>query len=158
MKYSKIIILIICLVYMVGCKEKGDMPYFSIRLKDSTSIITSDQIPTGRPVMFIYFDPDCDDCQQQTAEMLANINKFKNIRLYFITVSDLDRMKVFYKYYHLSDYPDVILGQDFNFSLLKNYQLPTTPCVLIYNKHKALRAILKGYFPVKKIIEQVNSI
>jgi len=158
MKLLKISEVFICLWCMSSCIDRGDMPSFAIRLRDSTTILTSDKIPTGQPVMLIFFDPDCEHCQKETEELLNNINVLRNVQIYFITVEAFDRMKVFHKYYHLANYPNIIVGRDFNFELLKKNDLPTTPCTLLYNKHKKLKAIWKGYFPIKKIVEEVNNL
>lgn len=143
-----------------ACRHKHtpDMPLFEILLKDSTTVVTSSQIPSGKPIILIFFSPDCSDCQEETKSLLKNITYFKNVLIYFITDDPLDRMKVFNSYYKLTQYPNITVGRDYNFDLTRNFKIKRTPYIFIYDKYKTLRIMSPGSMEVDKIKTEIDNI
>ena len=134
------------------------MPSIDLLLLDSTTILNSNNIPTGKPISLVYFSPDCEHCQEETKGILENIKKLKDVQFYFVTIDSFDRMKVFNKYFKLKNYPNITVGKDINFSMLRNFEIPTTPFTLLYDKHKNLRVMIKGIIPTNQLIDQINKL
>jgi len=157
---NKILLAFIYCVFSFGCREKvtPDMPPFDLLLPDSTTILNSNQIPIGKPIMLFYFSPDCEHCQQETEILLKNISSLKDVRMYFITDDPFDRMKVFNEYYRLVNYSNIIIGRDYNFGIYRYFKMPITPFIVLYNTNKESRVLLKGPFPASRIIEEVHKL
>ena len=132
--------------------RKGDIPYFDLLLKDSTTLFSTAQIPTGKAIVLIYFSPDCEHCQEQTKNILQKIDSLQNVNFYFITTDPLDRLKMFDKYYKLYNYKNITIGRDIHFSFLKYYKPPGTPYLIVFNHHKNLRAVFDGEIKVSQLI------
>jgi hypothetical protein len=90
--------------------------------------------------------------------ILKNINSFKNVRIYLITEDPLDRMKVFYTHYKLASFDNITVGQDYNFDMLKHFEIPTTPFIVLYDQHRKAKAIIKGPIAIERIIDQISKL
>lgn len=94
--------------------------------------------------MLVYFETDCEYCQQETKDIIDHIDALRDIRFYFVSVSTLDDIKFYRKYYHLENYTNIEIGRDTGFYLLKHYTIRKTPYMMLYNKDKVLKAVLAG--------------
>lgn len=161
MWYSKILIALYITCWMhnsCGSSHQSNMPSFNLLLADSSTIIKSDNIPYGQPIMLLFFSPDCEHCQAETKNLLGNMDALENIRIYFITVDPLEKMRVFNKYYKLSMYRNIVVGRDYNFTMFKNFDIPTTPVIVLFNKYKQERVIIKGPCEIKWLLEKINQL
>ena len=52
------------------------VPSFKITLSNN-KVFNAADLPKGKPVVLIYFDPDCDHCQKLMTELFKKINNFK---------------------------------------------------------------------------------
>jgi thiol-disulfide isomerase/thioredoxin len=151
---------VLILVFFDACfsdnMEHSDLPSFNLLLTDSTTIFNSSKIPEGKPIILLYFNPDCEHCQKETKDILDHIELFKNIQFYFVTNDQFDRLKLFESYYQLRKYPNIMLGRDYQFQFLKYYKNVVTPYLAIYDKRKQLRVVFGGGTNSKRIVEAVQ--
>lgn len=120
------------------------MPAFDLLLVDGSTSVPSKAIPNGVPAILVFFSPDCEHCQHETADLLAKMDSFQEVRFYFVTDDPMERLKVFQQYYHLSRYRNVVLAQDHRYSFFNLLKPTGTPCTFIYDRQKRLRAVFNG--------------
>jgi len=150
------IILTLTLTSCFSTNRKGDVPPFDLLLPDSTTVFNTSQIPRGKPVVLIYFSPDCEHCQQQTQDILNKIDSLNEVNFYFITNDPFDRLKIFNKYYKLYKYKNIMLGRDINFSFIKYFKPTGTPYLIVYNQRKVLRAVFGQETKATRLIQFMN--
>lgn len=159
MKYVLIGISFILLGSCAFVTDKSDIPSFNLLQIDSTTIFNTKNIKAGKPIVLIYFSPDCEHCQEETAGILKSMDSLKNVQFYFITEDPLERLKVFYKYYHIDRYSNIFLGQDYQPFFRKNLnQKGITPYLLIYNHNRKLKAVYPGGTVVHNLIKTIQDI
>ena len=56
------------------------IPLFRLLKVDSIHYVTKDDIKRNRKVLMIFFSPDCEHCKHQTRDILADFDKFKDVR------------------------------------------------------------------------------
>jgi cytochrome oxidase Cu insertion factor (SCO1/SenC/PrrC family) len=155
-------ILLIAIVCFVSCKvkdkEEGDIPNFNIQLLDSTTLFNTNKIPNGQPIAFIFFSPDCDHCEEQTKNLIKNIDSLKSVRFYFVSIDPFDRIKAYDNHYKLGNYPNIVLGRDYKNFFSKYFEINTSPVTVLFDKHKKLDIIFKGEVTASMIIKEINSI
>lgn len=139
-----------------GASKTGDMPDFNILLDDSTTILNTQSIPSGQPIILLFFSPDCEHCQEETKALIKEYDAVKNYKIYFITIEPFRDMRYFKEYFHLGNYSNITVGRDYTFAMPKYYQLNTTPFMVIYNKEKRLQVIVKGTPTVEEIVKLVK--
>ncbi|MEB0248651.1 thioredoxin domain-containing protein, partial [Mucilaginibacter sp. 5B2] len=108
-------------------------PYKILTTKDQN--LTPADLVKNKPVMIIYFAPDCPHCQKLVNDMKPSMAKFKNIQVVMITFTDIRMVKTFENDYGLKAYPNFILGTEgYTYTVQRFYKLQHTPFVAIYGK------------------------
>jgi len=158
----KKILIISCMSLLGRCTyhSKGgeSFPSFNILLADSTTRLNTDTIKEGSPIVLLYFSPDCEHCQKETEQILHHMDSLKEARFYFVTNDPFDRLRTFKGYYKLDRFPNVTLGRDEDFFLLRHFKGAYPPYLVLYDRQKRQRAAYQGDTPVDTIISFVNNL
>ena len=139
---KKLIFLLFMVMVGFACTQAQTMPttippYKILTTKDQN--LTSANLEKNKPVMIIYFAPDCPHCQKLIKDMKPSMGKFKNIQVIMITFTDIRMLKTFENDYGLKAYPNFILGTEgYTYTVQRFYQLKHTPFVAIYDKNGKL--------------------
>lgn len=115
------------------------LPSFDLFLADSTTHFNTGNIPSGKPVIVIGFQPWCTHCQAETRDIIQHIEMFKDIRIYYVTNYPYSQMKIFYDYFKLFQYPNIIMGQDSTNTFLRYFHAPGVPYIAIFDAKKRLK-------------------
>ena len=125
-------------------KKTTKMPYFSVLQPDSTWL-TPQQLPEGKPVVIIYFSPDCGHCQMTAKEWVNEMDKVKNVEQVWVSYHTPQQIKDFADTYGLSHFNNVIFARDVNYFFVPFYKIPSTPFMAVYDKKgKFLKAYEGG--------------
>jgi len=162
----KKVLIIVCFI-MLLCAPfifKHDMnlnysklPSLNIMLPDSSTIYNTQNISVEKPTILIYFSPDCDHCQEQTRAIIKNINYLRNAEILLLSNSSIFELNNFIHTYQLNHYKNIIIGNDYNYSFFKFFNIKSFPYVVVYNNKKELVKLYKGEIGIDKIIEAINS-
>ncbi|MRG44851.1 redoxin domain-containing protein [Chitinophaga sp. SYP-B3965] len=156
---GSLVLAMLILLLISGCQvgeTPQTIPEFSMRLADSTKVFYSNDIPMGKTIVLIQFDPACRDCQIETEEILANISSFKNTNFYLITRHPYDEMMVFHDHLKLNTYSNIKIGIDTASVIPKQFKIRSTPLTLIFDENKILRAIFSGKADLKDLTKSIN--
>ncbi|WP_316791476.1 hypothetical protein [Pedobacter frigoris] len=138
---SHLLILTILFLGTLSC-QNGEMPQsipeFSIKLPDTTKVFHSKDIPYGKTIVLIQFDPACRECQEETEYILANMQNFAHTNIYMVTRHSYDELMVFYNHLKLDTCRNIIVGIEDAGILARKYNTRGTPLTLVYNKDKYL--------------------
>jgi peroxiredoxin len=159
----KVFYVIIFASTMIACSAKkeekvkpatstvNDYPNLILKLADGSLISTRDL--KGKNV-FILFQPDCDHCQAEAADIEERLNAFKDYTLYFISSSPMDKIRMFAEDYHLDQKKNVIFAWTSTDGVLNDYGPIPTPSVYIYADGK-LRKAFNGQTDVENILNSL---
>src|SRR5258708_6761886 len=150
----KKLFLILSLIIVAGCtraqNKQGiqNTPLFKILRPDST-YFTPANLKKHKPVMIIYFSPDCTHCQHLVYEMKPKMKQFGDTQIVMITFTDFDRLKMiqnFTRDFDLAKYPNITVGTEGHIYLVKKYyQEKTTLYVAVYDRNgKRVKAFEKA--------------
>jgi thiol-disulfide isomerase/thioredoxin len=157
----RIILYIVISLIFSGCafyeKKRADLPSINLLMIDST-VINTGNIPEGKPIVMMFFSPECKHCQYETESLLQNAQLFKNILFYLISADPLEKIKSYSTYFHLTNYPNFIPVMDNTFSLFYQLKPDFVPYFFIYNKHKKLFAALPGSDNINLIDSLVHTL
>lgn len=141
---------------------KGIPPY-RLLTKDST-YITPANLKKDKPVMIIYFSPDCTHCQHLTFEMKEEFDKEKkkkdntlrNTQIVMATWTQLQEIQIFYKEFELAKYPNIVVGTEgTTYVMQRYYQVKSTPYIAIYSKAGKL---VKAFDKVPTITDIISTL
>jgi peroxiredoxin len=150
----------LCLINLCTCKEDplARLPDFSFRLADSTTIVNSKDIPEGSPIVIINFEADCSGCQQTTDTLLQHMDTLKGVRFYFLTVENLDKVRLFRDHFHLERYSNIIIGQDNQRMAHSFFKVRGTPLIALYHANKQLAGIYDGKPLMQSLLNSIEDL
>ena len=127
------------------------MPVFSIAQTNGKTLNTA-QLPKTKPVILIYFSPDCDHCTTLLEAMFKQMDQFKKATILLVTFRPMNEITEFEKKYKTSGYKNIIVGMERPVFFLKNlYQLQSTPYTALFNKNGNLVYSYKKETPVNEL-------
>ena len=160
----KKLLFLFSLIIAAGCTQaqnKPDItniPPFHILKTDST-YFTPDNLKKNKPVMIIYFSPDCSHCQHMMYEMKPKMKQFGDTQIVMVTFIEPSMLKAiqnFYRDFNLAKYPNIIVGTEgHSYVVQRYYQVSTTPYIAIYNRKGKL---VKAYQKAPSVDELIATI
>ena len=137
--------LLICLVLLLGgftTKAQQDslppylkvpyIPPFKLLQTDSTWY-TKDSLPRKRPVVVMYFSPDCGHCQLQVKAMTDSMHLIEKAFFVFASYKSLDEIEEFEDTYHLKNFKNIRTGRDTKYFIPSFYRVKFTPFIAVYD-------------------------
>lgn len=118
-------------------KDSLHIPAFTVLQTDST--YTNDKkIPENKPVVIIYFSPECGHCQLTAQEFSDTMSAMKNIFFVWVSYYPLPEIKAFAQKFHLQQFNNIIIARDENYAIPSYYRVKFTPFMAVYNKEHHL--------------------
>lgn len=133
------------------------IPAFNLMEVDSTTIFNTKDIPSGNPVILMYFSPECEHCQKMTEALLQNMDSLKNVQFVMLTSLPFNLMKTFYEYYKIANYKNITMGRDYDFFFSRHFGSNYVPYLAVYDRNKKLLKVYDGGTKVSTLIQVVNS-
>jgi thiol-disulfide isomerase/thioredoxin len=136
-----------------GLNKIQQAPVFTIIAAPDSVAFSSGQLPKGKPLVLIFFNPDCEHCQKETKELLAYKEELKDIPIVMSSALPYKLVKEFYADYNIASMPNIAMGQDINFALGSKYRPSRYPAIFVYDTTGKLTKVFAGGGDVPSIIE-----
>ena len=118
-------------------KDSLHIPAFTVLKVDST--YTNDKaIPKDKPVVIIYFSPECGHCQITADEFSKKMKEMKDIYFVWVSYYPLPEVKEFARKFNLQQFTNIIIARDENYAIPSYYHVRFTPFMALYNKEHHL--------------------
>ena len=115
--------------------QSGKVPPFRI-IQPNGKIFKAENLPFEKPILIVYFSPDCEDCQEFTEGLLAHNMELKNVSIALITYLPVEFVTQFVAKNNLKVYPNIYVGTEGNSLFIKNYYgIEQFPFVVLFNKN-----------------------
>jgi cytochrome oxidase Cu insertion factor (SCO1/SenC/PrrC family) len=134
----------------------ASMPPLSLLLPDSTTMIDTRFVAPGKPVVLVYFSPDCEHCHFQTQEIIDHIQRLKDVHLVMLTPMPLHDLKAFNDTFKLSKYKNITLTYDYGYNFYKYFKTESFPCVAVYNKDNQLVRLYRREIGIEELIKAIS--
>jgi thiol-disulfide isomerase/thioredoxin len=122
------------------CQAKG-LPPFKIIQSDG-KVFRAQDLPVGKPVIIIYFSPDCEDCQKFTESMLSRMDDFWKASIVMVTYLPVKDVAGFVSKYKLNIYPNIHVGTEGSTFIVRYYyNVKLFPFVVLLNKNGKVEKI-----------------
>lgn len=109
-----------------------------------------DSLCTKEKVIIVCFDTSCEVCHIEAREFLRLQDKFRDSQIMFISNNPIDEIRQFITDNKLESSGYFFLN-DRNYQLVRNYDIPTTPFMLLYIDNKLYKSY-KGGINIEQII------
>lgn len=167
-KAKKVIaIIIISLVVFLGYKitkklnyknevaeRIQSVPNFSFHTLKG-EIFTQKKLP-NKPIVFVYFNSDCDYCKSEATKIHERIEDFKNIQLIFISFEKAIAISQFAKKYKLYNKENVLFLEDRKAIFSQIFDAKSIPYILVYDANRKLLKKFKGATKIDSILELLH--
>ena len=120
------------------------IPPFDLLQVDSVHHLTKENIPKKHNTLILFFSPDCPHCQHQIEDLLAFMDKLKDVEIVMATYQPFQDMVDFNQKYHLGKYPNIKIGRDTKFFLPPFFRMKTLPYLALYDKKGILITTYEG--------------
>ena len=125
-------------------KDSLHIPSFTVLQTDSV-FINDKKIPKDKPVVIIYFSPECGHCQITADEFSKRMKDMKNIFFVWVSYYPLPEIKEFAKKFNLQQFNNIIIGRDPNYTIPSYFRVKFTPFMGVYNKeHHLIQTYQQG--------------
>lgn len=133
------------------------LPPLQLLLTDSVTQYTKADLPKKKNVLVMLFSPDCEHCQHEAGEIVANAEGFRDIQIVMVSTYPLYRITEFAETYGLSKMENVVMTKDPNYLLISFYAVRSLPFMALYNKKGNLITVGYGNVAIDKILSLFNS-
>lgn len=131
------------------------IPQFTVYKAPDSTAFSREDLKKKKEVLFMVFSPDCDHCQHETEELLANIQKFKNTQIVMITYLPYEEMMAFYKKYKIANYPQITMARDTKFFFPVYFKVKNLPSIFLYDKKGNFKKSFEGSVKIDSIAAEL---
>lgn len=138
--------------------QAQSLPSFEMQLTNG-KIFTNHNLQKNRPVLLIYYAPDCEHCQALMTQILQNFTPFGKIQVVLVTFEPLSYAQGFEKTYQLRKYPNIISGMESPTFYFKDlYRLQNTPFTALFDRHWKMVISYQKMTPVGDLISHIKAL
>ena len=132
-----LLLMMLCVMSMMtnsdANAQKGKLPPFRMQTS-SGGIFKAEQLPMGKPIILIYFDPGCDHCDELLRAFFRRAGEFTKASVAMITYEHPSRLIAFEKAFHTKDHSNLYTGTEGESFFVRNYYgITSMPFVALYN-------------------------
>ncbi len=134
------------------------IPPFKMKLTNGT-VFSALNLVKNKPLILIYFDPDCDHCQILMNQLFKNINECKNAQIVMVTIKSLNEVKKFEKNYKTAAHKNIKVGiEDPLFYFRYYFKLDILPFTALYDKNGIMVYSWRKETPVNDLLTRLKKL
>ncbi len=159
MRGQKYIMLILLLLVTPQAFSQGlRIPPFKIVRADGT-LFRAQDLPQGKPVIIIYFSPDCEDCQKFTGALTSRIDDFWDASIVMVTYLSVQSVADYVRKYKLNIYPNIYVGTEGNAFIVRYYyNVRRFPFVVLLDKDGKMVKIWNREENIEELANQLKAL
>ena len=120
--------------------KASQLPALDLTATDGTSF----ELVSGRPVVIIYFNSQCDHCQRQLNAMRENMNLFSSATIVFMSSQSLDELGRIAAVLDFYVFPNVRFVKSKPEQLAEKFGLMSLPQIFVYSEEGNLKKVFSG--------------
>lgn len=138
--------------------QVGKLPPFSI-LETNGKNFRAQNLPFEKPIIIIYFSPDCEDCLSFMDKLFNRISDFNSASVVMITYLPIENVSKFVKKYKTDKYKNINIGTEGSTFFIKDYyKIMDLPFVALYDKNGNIQTSYQKIIPIKELINKLQKL
>ena len=125
-------------------------------LKSDSGIITKDELKKNRPIILMYFSPECHHCQKQMEDILVRIDDLEKVQIILATYRPMEELIAFQNKYKLHEHSNIQAGRDTKYFIQPFYRIKNLPYLALYDKKGKLITTFEGNVSVDRLIDELK--
>lgn len=143
-------------VFGVAQQTADKIPSFKIVLSNG-SFFSKENIKKNKPVILIYFSPDCDHCKLLMKDLFKRITDFNKAEIVMITFKPLKEVDEFIEAYKIKQYPNITVGTEVPIYFIRYfYNLSNTPFTALFDRKEKLVYAYRKETSVADLIDRLK--
>ena len=118
-------------------------------------VFTDANLKKDTPTLFVYFNSECEFCNEEAQMIKENITKFKGVQLVFISFEKQELIKAFATKHQLTSYDNITFLSDTKVSFATTFDVKSLPCLVLYDKNQNLIEKIKGQTKAETLIKKL---
>jgi thiol-disulfide isomerase/thioredoxin len=118
---------------------------------------TPQNIPAGKFVELIFFNPECDFCEDETDSIKAHIDQLQNVEFVMISYRDSSKLSKFVTEYRLSQYSNIHVVWDKDHQYSRFYTFHYTPSIHLFSPRHLLLTFIDGTMTIQTLMKNISS-
>jgi thiol-disulfide isomerase/thioredoxin len=114
--------------------KSGRIPAFSIPTIPDSNYFAHTDLKPGLPFIVMIFSPECSHCKEIARSLAGRMELLEGFQILMVSSMPMDRIRFFAQETGISNYQNVILGKDQDYSVGKFYRIRTLPSLYLYNE------------------------
>jgi peroxiredoxin len=131
------------------------IPKFSFQ-NINGGVFTDQNIIKNTPTVFIYFNSECEFCNEEAEMIKENIEKFSNFQLIFVSFEQPELIKTFAEKHQLINYDKINFLSDTKVSFAPTFDVKSLPCLVLYDKNRQLIEKIKGQIKPEILLKKLK--
>jgi thiol-disulfide isomerase/thioredoxin len=160
MKKASLTILIALMLFTSSflSAQTGKLPPFRI-MQANGKVFQAQELPMGKPIVVIYFSPECDHCEKMMKEFSKKEASFRKASVAMVTYLPVDKVAKFVQQYGLNKYANIYVGTEGSTFFLKNYyKLTEMPFIALYTKNGDLVKMYRKEGALGELVAELNKL
>lgn len=126
-------------------QKDSTLPEFQLLETDSTTWFKSEELPKNKPVMIVYFNPECGHCQLTAHEFMQKKEEFKDVFFVWVTYrATMEEIKQFADDAKMNDDKNIVYGKEMKYTIVPFFNVQYTPYMAVYNEKGKLLQTFDG--------------
>ena len=110
------------------------------------------------PTLFIYFNSDCNYCNEEAQMIRESVDKFSSFQLVFVSFEQPKAIQAFAQKYQLLHYGNIHFVCDTKVTFATTFDVKSLPCLVLYDKNQQLIEKIKGQTKVATLLKKLNQV
>jgi thiol-disulfide isomerase/thioredoxin len=158
--FTRAIVLLAVLTLPFGRMhaQAGKLPPFRM-MQASGKLYKAENLPMGKPILIIYFSPDCEHCQKFMKNFFQKTNDFKKASVVMITYLPVEKLAQFDKDFSVQKFSNLYTGTEGTSFFVRNYyNIMQMPFTALYDKNGNFIASYSRDIPLNDLSKKLNSL
>ena len=119
-------------------------------------IFSNANLKKDTPTLLIYFNSECEFCNEEAQMIHANIALFAGFQLIFVSFEKSSLIKAFATKHQLNAYDNVTFLSDTKASFATTFDVKSLPCLVLYDKNQKLIEKIKGQTKAETLLKKLK--
>jgi thiol-disulfide isomerase/thioredoxin len=147
---------LLCFSHPEAKAQMNKMPPFQI-VQSNGETFQYSNLATDRPILILYFSPECDDCLAFMDVFFHHITDFNDVSIVMITYLPIEEAAEFIHKYHIDNYKNIVIGTEEHSLLVMNYyRIKQIPFAALYDKDRNMISLYQKDIPIKDLIAKIG--
>ncbi len=117
---------------------------------------TNSNLKANTSKLFVYYNSECDFCNEEAKMIKENKDKFNSTQIIFISFEAIEKIKQFASIHQLDSYDNINFLCDSKVTFATTFDVKSMPCIVLYDKDNNLIEKIKGQTKAETLINKLG--